>query len=292
MVEMCLDGQLNSLPLRMHGFVYPRSRLKLPAMPLSCGHERQTNPAGYSLDGMARGDHEFFIFQYTLAGRGGLEFDGKVRFLTPGEAMLVRIPHCHRYFLPDDSPGWEFVYLCIHGGQANSVLREIQDAAGAVLNLSGGCRRSLASLMRILRVAFGEEETSAFQASALAYEFVMGLADDVLQAGGQREWSVPTEKAVAFAHRRFRQGIGVEDLAGVAGLSRSYFTRRFTREVGVSPHQYLMDLRVREAARLLLQSDATLEGIAMNVGFCDGNHLCKSFKAATGMTPGAFRRRG
>ena len=271
--------------------VFPRTRVKMGVMPLSCGHERRIQSDGYSLDGLARGNHEFFIFQYTLAGRGGLEYEGDFKSLQPGEAMLVRIPHRHRYFLPADSEFWEFVYLCVHGSQANAVLNEVLKTSGPILTFDGKSEAVLNPLQELLALSAGKSVVSPFQASAITYEFVMNLADEHIAGGGKRSWSDPVEKAVACAHRKYRQHIGVNDLAAAAGLSHSYFTRLFTRETGISPYQYLIELRVREAGRRLVQSEDKLEKIADEIGFYDANHLCKCFKAATGTTPGEFRRR-
>jgi transcriptional regulator GlxA family with amidase domain len=146
-------------------------------------------------------------------------------------------------------------------------------------------------LYEILISSTKNADPSPFKASAMTYDFVMTLADEMIPSGGRRNWSDPVEDAVAYAQRNYRQQIGVHDLATAAGLSQSYFSRRFTREVGISPYQYLIELRVRELGQRLLQSEETLEKIALDLGFCDANHLCKCFKAATGTTPGEFRRR-
>ncbi len=291
MVKLNLDEKLKKVPLGMQAFVFPRSRIKLGVMPLSCGHEYRVPNDGYTLDGLARGNHEFFIFQYTLAGRGAMEYEGEYKSLQPGEAMLLRIPHRHRYFLPPDSEFWNFVYLCVHGTQAKAILNEILVATGPVMTIADRQKTSLEKLYEILISSTKNADLSPFKASAMTYDFVMTLADEMIPSGGRRNWSDPVEDAVAYAQRNYRQQIGVHDLATAAGLSQSYFSRRFTREVGISPYQYLIELRVRELGQRLLQSEETLEKIALDLGFCDANHLCKCFKAATGTTPGEFRRR-
>jgi AraC-like DNA-binding protein len=82
--------------------------------------------------------------------------------------------------------------------------------------------------------------------------------------------------------------VELADLARVAGLSRSHLIRAFRREVGLTPHAYLMDRRFRAASRLLERGEAPGD-VAAACGFFDQSHLNRVFKARMGVTPGAFR---
>ena len=86
--------------------------------------------------------------------------------------------------------------------------------------------------------------------------------------------------------------LSVTDLADAVGLSRAHFTRTFTQIFGQSPARYLRRMRIQRAAQMLLRTNDTNEGIARQAGFTDAFHLSRSFKAAVGMAPSEFRRRG
>lgn len=79
-------------------------------------------------------------------------------------------------------------------------------------------------------------------------------------------------------------------LAKASGLSRSAFTRRFRRAVGVPPLRYLTEWRVRVASELLLQTDDCLAAIASLVGYESEFAFSRAFKRHIGQAPGAFRR--
>lgn len=83
--------------------------------------------------------------------------------------------------------------------------------------------------------------------------------------------------------------IGLEELAGVAGLSRAHLIRAFRREFFITPHAFQTDCRVRRARRLLREGASPSEA-ALECGFADQAHLTRHFKARTGVTPAAFRR--
>lgn len=108
--------------------------------------------------------------------------------------------------------------------------------------------------------------------------------------------SAPTQAGRTGAGRardyiaaNFSSEIGLEELAGVAGLSRAHLIRAFRREFFITPHAFQTDMRVRRA-RSLLRDGATPTDAAMECGFADQAHLTRHFKARTGVTPAAFRK--
>jgi AraC family transcriptional regulator len=83
----------------------------------------------------------------------------------------------------------------------------------------------------------------------------------------------------------------LSNLAREAGLSRFHFLRTFERVTGVTPHQYVMRARLREAAtRLVAESDNVLH-IALDCGFGDISSFNRAFRSEFGVSPRAYRRR-
>ncbi|QCI65482.1 helix-turn-helix transcriptional regulator [Phreatobacter stygius] len=89
-----------------------------------------------------------------------------------------------------------------------------------------------------------------------------------------------------YSHRP----IGLEDAASQAGLSPFHFLRLFTRTLGVTPHQYLVQSRLRHAARLLADDERSITDIAYDVGFGDLSNFVRTFHRAAGVSPGGFRK--
>ncbi len=79
-------------------------------------------------------------------------------------------------------------------------------------------------------------------------------------------------------------------LAAQAGVSEVYLRQLFRRQMGTSPKQYIMDLRLERAKQLLTESSRTVTDIASECGFTTLNHFCHGFRASTGQTPGEYRR--
>lgn len=82
----------------------------------------------------------------------------------------------------------------------------------------------------------------------------------------------------------------VEELAGVAELSRSAYARRFTAAVGEPPLSYLTRWRMTRAAALLRAEDVPLAEVAGRFGYVSEYAFAKAFKRAYGIPPGRYRR--
>lgn len=81
----------------------------------------------------------------------------------------------------------------------------------------------------------------------------------------------------------------IETLAEWVHLSRAQFIRVFQAALGQSPHQFVMQIRVRQAAVYLRQSSDSLRHIALATGFQTEPHFCKVFKQHYGVTPRQYR---
>src|SRR5262249_46779762 len=73
------------------------------------------------------------------------------------------------------------------------------------------------------------------------------------------------------------------------GVSPYHLVRVFTRVVGLSPHQYLVQTRIRQATKLLA-SGLPCSFVAATTGFADQSHLTTQFRRYLGITPASYQR--
>src|SRR5207302_2140790 len=96
-------------------------------------------------------------------------------------------------------------------------------------------------------------------------------------------------RAKDVADARYVEPLGVDDLAGAAGLSRAHFSRAFRKAFGESPHAYLLTRRLERAAALLRDTDNSVADICIAVGLTSIGSFTTSFKRMFGATPAAYR---
>jgi len=97
--------------------------------------------------------------------------------------------------------------------------------------------------------------------------------------------------ALRFIHANYSRDLSLNTIAGAAHLSPFHLARLFKQTLGVSPHQYLIQVRVNSARSLLAagSGERSLAEVASAVGFADQSHLTRHFKRITGVTPRQFR---
>jgi AraC-like DNA-binding protein len=99
-------------------------------------------------------------------------------------------------------------------------------------------------------------------------------------------------RAAAWLDEHATEAVHLDDTAREVGLSSFHFLRIFSSVLGLTPHQYLVGVRLRLAARLLVDSARPVTEIAYDVGFGDLSNFVRTFRAAAGVSPREFRRRG
>jgi AraC-like DNA-binding protein/quercetin dioxygenase-like cupin family protein len=94
-------------------------------------------------------------------------------------------------------------------------------------------------------------------------------------------------RAKEFLIENHRRVITLKELAGVAEFSPHHLLRAFRSNVGLTPHDFLIQIRVERAKRLL-RGGNTISDIAVDTGFVDQAHFTRRFKAIVGVTPGQY----
>ncbi|MBS1602992.1 MAG: helix-turn-helix transcriptional regulator [Bacteroidetes bacterium] len=83
----------------------------------------------------------------------------------------------------------------------------------------------------------------------------------------------------------------VEEMAATVGMGTTLFNVRVKSYTGFTPTNYLINLRIAEAIKLLRKPELNLTDIALDTGFCSSQHFSTTFKKLTGYTPSEFRKR-
>lgn len=134
--------------------------------------------------------------------------------------------------------------------------------------------------------------TSRLCLETLLYGFVLSLL--VNQSGISELKSTPkaspnTQKAMDYIQSFYDKNISLEELSFVSSLDKNTLIKEFKRLVQVTPHQYLIQVRVNKAKHLL-RTNRNLSHIALTCGFSDQSHFTRCFRKFTSVTPNIYRK--
>jgi AraC family transcriptional regulator len=127
------------------------------------------------------------------------------------------------------------------------------------------------------------EGLSIALAAHLLREYGAAVLEPKRQHGG-----LPRAKlvrAVEYIQDQLAADLTVSGIAQAVDMSPYYFTRLFKESTGQSPHQYVVEVRVRKAKELLTTGKFTISEAAHRVGFVDQSHLTRHFKRVFGLPP-------
>ncbi|MCK9504458.1 MAG: AraC family transcriptional regulator [Porticoccaceae bacterium] len=98
---------------------------------------------------------------------------------------------------------------------------------------------------------------------------------------------------VSYALQRLSLGVKkqvrIEEIARELNISSSYLIRKFKNQVGITPHQFLLNKRISLAKSLLAVSDIDIASVAYESGFSSQSHMTLHFTKEVGMSPGKYR---
>jgi AraC-like DNA-binding protein len=108
------------------------------------------------------------------------------------------------------------------------------------------------------------------------------------RTGGLAQWQ--ERRAKELMRAGMDGNVPLSQLAQECRLSVTHFVRTFRESTGMSPHQWLLSLRIDRAKSLLEGSGLSLAEVALECGFHDQSHLTRAFMAHVGVSPGCWRR--
>ena len=187
-----------------------------------------------------------------------------------------------RYYAILLEAGWFSRILARHGIPPDSPRWEPHAAPTRLLRLVRGFMRESGErrpddILDAFATLVAHEIASAARPATATAAVAVAHGRDSLQA------------AVETLEHRFAEPHDLAGLARTACMSESTFLRRFKEEMGTSPMQYLVGIRVRRA-RQLLRAGRSVSEAASRTGFASPSHLSEAFRKRTGQSPLQFRR--
>lgn len=242
----------------------------------------------YYFDNMKRPAYGGYLFQYTLNGKGIYEKHGVCHEMQKGMGFFVKLPEDSRYYLPKefDVP-WTFYYLHFTGDILTPYADKLISLTDSVVSLDLSTK-TIVMLLKLQERLCNGGKIKKYEGTEIIFSFFCTLLRDIENKDTTKN-SPLIKQAVEIMNDEYSDLESISYLAKKLNVTSEYFCRLFKHELGMSPGQYLTDLRIQSAMYDLLNTDENLEKIAQKNGFSNANYFGKSFKKRVGKTPLQYR---
>lgn len=247
--------------------------------------------------------HRYYELYYLVSGRCRVFLDHTIYHMEPGNMILIEPLALHHtiYGLVQES---ERIAVSFHADYMERM--EAQCGAGwrthpgsaPLCAVEPGRRAYVESLFRkILAEQTNRDEFTDMLSQNYLFELLafMGRCgresrqpqmEDVKEATQETE----IQNAARYICSHFREPLTLELVAERVHMTPSYFSRRFKKLTGFGYKEYLNYVRLKEASRMLLETDLPVMDIAQLCGFSDGNYFGDLFKKEKGISPRLYRK--
>lgn len=244
----------------------------------------------YSYDNTNR-DYKGYLFQYTLDGYGIYEAPDISHRMTKGKAFFITFPDDSRYYLPEsDDPDhhWTYFYIHFSGPAAEPFFKRLKELTDSIipLELESSAIRLFFELYEALK---NGEQLERYKGSEWLYRFLISLLRCV-EFPADKKNSPHVAAAVDWMQIHYNEAQSLDAMSKEIGVSFPHLSRLFYKEKGITPIQYLTQIRLEHAMQLLVNTNITIQKVAEECGFSSGNYFSKVYKKVLHATPEEYRR--
>ncbi len=246
--------------------------------PVKCGwHQRK--PGGF----WGPSVHTYYNLHYVLSGKGEYTFKDKTYKLEKNHIFLIKPNMVIKQQADMDDP-WAYSWISFEGSFSEELLSECGFGDGVYTMYCP----ELYNLFDEFRHIPHDKEISAIFLNAKLYTII----DRLMSLNNVKTYENPVSqyciKAADYIQANYQSHITIDGIAKNLGIDRRYFSRIFTKHIGVSPQKYLVDYRLDKAKYLITSGDYSVSEVASSVGYDDIFAFSKIFKKKYGVPPSKY----
>lgn len=242
--------------------------------------------------------HHYELF-YLASGRCRVFMDHTLYHFEAGDLVLIPPLTIHHtiYGIAQESErialNFQESYLQQMEADCDSQIRQQLIHRGK-RSIESGRRGYLENLLQKIQV---EQDAKDAFSGVLRKGYLYELFAFLIRCGRENVQREPIEveeagiqEAAQYIYHHFSEPLTLDEVAGRVHMTPTYFSRKFKRVTGIGYKEYLNHVRLKEAARMLLETELSVTGIALACGFSDGNYFGDLFKKEKGISPRMYRK--
>lgn len=228
-----------------------------------------------------------FLLKYTYEGEGELTYKGKKYSIGPDQGFIIdcNVPHEYRAVkIP-----WKHVEIHFSGAPAIDIYRQFSsDDIVCFEQPSDFFHPELEKLLTL------HESLLPYQELQISHQLEQILLTILLHSDSYRRavQQIPENLhyLITYLEHNYMQPMTLDYMAEFSNISKYHLCRLFQKHLGFSPNEYLIQLRMENAKRLLKDTTLPANKIASMVGISDENYFYRLFRSRVGVSAKVFRK--
>ncbi|MBE6072656.1 MAG: helix-turn-helix domain-containing protein [Clostridium butyricum] len=252
----------------------------------NCGIE-QCKPC-YKYGPKAR---EYHFIHFIIDGEGTLEINNMTYSVHKNQLFIIPAGEVSTYMASYEHP-WTYCWIGFLGIQSNHYIQSILNYRGS--DYVFDCQDTSYYMDKIKTILdFSNNKLSSLlKINGVMYDIIGNLLEESgVDFIDNFDISIESQ-AIRYMDLHYYDDIQITDVADYLGVHANYLTNIFKKKYHITPKQYLIDLKIRKAKKMLLETDYPIYIIASSVGYSDPLAFSKYFRKKTNLSPKQFRERG
>lgn len=234
---------------------------------------------------VSRDRYDSYLIFYVQSGSGYIEQNNQTWKIQAGSFAFIDCYRPHRYYT---TTTWEIFWIHFDGTMASAFFQRATQAGQVITprNPYTAARCIHKICTSVPRYRQDDEITLSKLINDLLTELL--LCSYATQE--QTNHSDTMGEIISYISENASLQLSIEDLASRANLSKYHFLRLFKKEVGYTPHEYILLVRTHLAKYYLKKTELSLREIAMRCGFGSESSFSTSFRRQEGISPSVYRK--
>ncbi|MBQ3018639.1 MAG: helix-turn-helix domain-containing protein [Clostridia bacterium] len=228
------------------------------------------------------GRDDYFLI-YVTDGIFNTKINDTVFHLNKGAVVLY--PPKYKYHYWGEPPS---KYLCAHftGSHVEKILTDLGFPLKPYILETEFSPKIKSLFDKMVEKDITKAPFLQYSLACLLEEILLTIAVERERNNGYRTF----KKSIKYIHENYTEKIKIPYLAQLEGLSNSRYITLFSKEMGKTPSEYILDLRLGRACDLLLTTDMEISAVGASSGYNDPYFFSKIFKKHMGISPQEYRK--
>lgn len=229
---------------------------------------------------------EEYILIYCTEGNGVIRVEGREYRLGPNEAFCIPRFRGHRYWACEDNP-WSILWVHFKGDDTRYF--PLDEKKVITFSSVHEGNRMMFLFELLFRVLDGNYTLGNFIYISQVLSLILAEIYQREKQHSTQEQNRHVTKVVRYMYKHIYENLTLEEIAEEFELSKSYLNAIFQKYTRHSPVDFFINLKMKEACKILRSSDLYIYQVAQKLGYADQYYFSRIFKKVVGISPKEYK---